>query len=271
MWLKYMIIENNNILGESPLWNHMNETYYWVDIMDKKIKSMNDNNIFEYKLPISPTCLFLHDTHIMTVGVEDGIGLYDFRIQKFNYIHQLKMLSNARLNDGKCDKNGTIYIGSMDKNESEYVGSIYRFKDGHFDATINNIGISNGISFNSDNKMYACDSLSGEVFTYSNGIKNIIHKYVGISPDGSTIDQNDNYYSCLWGGSRIDVFNKNNKLFDSINLPFKYPTCCCFGGPYLDKLLVTSASTQRSNDTDGKLALIDCNTQGVKESIAKIQ
>jgi sugar lactone lactonase YvrE len=32
-----MIIDNNNILGESPIWNYMNKTFYWVDICDKKL------------------------------------------------------------------------------------------------------------------------------------------------------------------------------------------------------------------------------------------
>ena len=42
-----MIIDNDNILGESPLWNYMNQTFYWVDINNNKIKSLNDHIITE--------------------------------------------------------------------------------------------------------------------------------------------------------------------------------------------------------------------------------
>ena len=62
-----MIIDNYNILGESPIWNYMNETFYWVDICDKKIKSMNDYKIIEYDIIKSPTCLFLKDINNMVI------------------------------------------------------------------------------------------------------------------------------------------------------------------------------------------------------------
>jgi sugar lactone lactonase YvrE len=78
-----MIIDNNNVLGESPLWNHMNQTFYWVDINDKKIKSMNDHITSEYILEQKPTCLYLLDPTILVVAVEDGMGIYVYRINKF--------------------------------------------------------------------------------------------------------------------------------------------------------------------------------------------
>ena len=33
-----MIIDNINLLGESPIWNYFNNSIYWVDIEGKKIK-----------------------------------------------------------------------------------------------------------------------------------------------------------------------------------------------------------------------------------------
>jgi sugar lactone lactonase YvrE len=39
------IIKNKNILGESPLWNYINNRLYWVDIEDKKIKCFDDNKL----------------------------------------------------------------------------------------------------------------------------------------------------------------------------------------------------------------------------------
>ena len=35
-------IDKPNVLGESPIWNHFNNTYYWVDIDDHKIKKFDD-------------------------------------------------------------------------------------------------------------------------------------------------------------------------------------------------------------------------------------
>ena len=73
----------------------------------------------------------------------------------------------------------------------------------------------------------------------------------------ATESKDDKYYSCLWGGSRIDIF-KDKKLHDSIALDVKNPTCCCFGGPNLNKLMVTSAQ--------GPLTLLDMDINGIKET-----
>uniref|UniRef100_A0A6C0EHC7 SMP-30/Gluconolactonase/LRE-like region domain-containing protein n=1 Tax=viral metagenome TaxID=1070528 RepID=A0A6C0EHC7_9ZZZZ len=264
-----MIIDNDNILGESPLWNYMNQTFYWVDINNNKIKSLNDHIITEYTLKKKPTCLYLLDINKMVVAVEDGIGIYDYRISKFIYLKKIDD-TNVRCNDGKCDRNGNIYIGTMDKNEKANIGAIYKFNGRNFETIKDNICISNGLAFNSDNKLYACDSLKKQIFTIKNKKVKIINTYYDVNPDGATIDKMDNYYSCLWGGSRIDIYNKNNSLFNQIDVPFTYPTCCCFGGVNMNKLLITSSSLLNNNNENGKLLLIDTKYTGVNESIANI-
>ena len=264
-----MIINNYNIFGESPIWNYMNNTFYWVDICDNKIKSLNDYKIIEYDIIKSPTCLFLKDINNMVVTLDDGIGIYDFRINKFNYLTKIYD-KNVRLNDGKCDKNGIIHIGTMDREEKNQIGSIYKYVNNEFIEIKNNIGISNGISFSKNNKMYFSDSLTKKIYTLDNNNEKLLYIYNNCSPDGSTIDIQDNYYSCLWEGSRIDIFNSNDELFNKINLPFKCPTCCCFGGNNLTKLLITSSSLIDNSNHNGKLCLLDNINIGVKEPIVKI-
>lgn len=264
-----MIVDNNNILGESPLWNYMNQTFYWVDINDKKIKSMNDYIITEYMLDKKPTCLYLLDINKMVVAVEDGMGIYDYRINKFICLKKIND-TNVRCNDGKCDKNGNIYIGTMDKNEKDNIGRLYKFNGRDFETIKDNICISNGLAFNSNNKLYACDSLKKQIYTIENDKEMVINTYTSVSPDGATIDEVDNYYSCLWGGSRIDIYNKNNNLFDEIITPFTHPTCCCFGGINMNKLLITSSSLLNNKEDNGKLLLIDYKRSGVYESIVNI-
>ena len=117
--------------------------------------------------------------------------------------------------------------------------------------------------------MYHSDSLKGEI--YKNG--NLIKKYQEFeqkSPDGSTIDNNDNYYSCLWGGQSIDVFNTKDNLNKSICLEMVYPTCCCFGGEHFDKLLVTSSNLKDISGNNGKLCLLDNIGTGIKEPVVKL-
>jgi sugar lactone lactonase YvrE len=116
--------------------------------------------------------------------------------------------------------------------------------------------------------MYYSDTNLRNIYTCNNNEykSNIIHNYEKDGPDGSTIDNNDNYYSCLWGGSRIDIFD-NFILKKSIQLDFKYPTCCCFGGKDMDRLFVTSASQENQK---GYFSIIKLDTQGIKEETIKI-
>ncbi len=85
-------------------------------------------------------------------------------------------------------------------------------------------------------------------------------------PDGSTIDENDLYYSCMWGESRLTIYD-DLKFVSDIHLPFQFPTCCCFGGLYLDRLLITSASSFHDK---GYLKLIKMNNSGIKETKVRI-
>ena len=246
----HLITDKKSILGESPLWDHYNNRYYWIDIIGKKIKSLEDKTITELDTTKMPCCITLLDGNSLTLALEDEIGIYDFRDNNFH--SQLKIdPSRVRFNDGKLDNNNVLHIGTMDRSEKEYIGKIYRYQNGRLEPLYNNIGISNGIAFDSKNKMYHSDSLSGNLFYDGE----IINRYTGsIAPDGACVeDQTDNYYSCLWGGSAIDIYH-NQKPIDKIPLPVKYPTCCCYGGINKNQMFITSASIlDNSGDNGGCL------------------
>lgn len=89
--------------------------------------------------------------------------------------------------------------------------------------------------------MYHSDSLSGNLFYDGT----IINRYTG------SIAQTDNYYSCLWGGSAIDLYH-NQQPIDKIRLPVKYPTCCCYGGINKNQMFITSASIVDKSGDNGE-------------------
>ncbi len=260
-----MIIDNNkNYLGESPIWNYFNNTLYWVDIEGYKIKSFNDHKILNFKTSKKPTSLSLIDSNNIFVSMEDSLGIYDFRNNNYNLLYQLNN-PKVRFNDSKCNRNGILHIGTMCLQDPKlHIGSIYKYHSNSLAELINNVGISNGISFSKNNDiMYYSDSAINSLY-YSNNYKNIlIDTFNEYTPDGSTVDINDNYYSCLWKGYGINIYKYFNK-YDYIKLPCKYTTCCCFGGIDMNKLFITSAFNDINDN--GKLYMINCNSQGIKES-----
>jgi len=261
-----MILDNNtNYLGESPIWNYFNNTLYWVDIDNYKIKSYNDQSetlVFETEK--KPTSLSLIDNNKIFVSMEDSLGIYDFRINKYNMLYKLNN-PKVRFNDAKCDRNGILHIGTMCLQEPKLqIGSIYKYQSNSLVELINNIGIANGISFSKNNEiMYYSDSSINSLYNSKINNNTLFDNNNNYTYDGSTVDINDNYYSCLWNGYGINIYDKFQKK-KYIKLPCKYTTCCCFGGIDMNKIFITSAF---NNNTDnGKLYMINSDIEGIKES-----
>lgn len=63
------------------------------------------------------------------------------------------------------------------------------------------------------------------------------------TPDGMTIDSNDNLWVAMWGGSKVvNIDTKNCCIIQEIALPCSCVTSCCFGGDELQDLYITTAS-----------------------------
>jgi sugar lactone lactonase YvrE len=245
----YIIIKDNNLLGESCFWSKYENKFYWVDILGKKIKSYDGNLVKEFETNKMPCCIVQQESNKLLLALEDEIGIYDFRTNRF--YSELKIDgSKVRFNDGKLDNNGILHIGTMDREEKNKIGSIYKYNSGYLEPIINDIGISNGIAFDHNNTMYWSDSLDGRLYWNNQ----LINQYIDVGPDGGYVDFDNKYYSCLWGGSCIDIY-KNQSKYNKIILPVKYPTCCCYGGIDMNKLFITSASILDNSESNGKCVL----------------
>ena len=154
----------------------------------------------------------------------------------------------------------------MQKKPREKIAKIYKYNNNFLEEIIDNISNANGISFNSKNEMFFSDTTDKTIYMINNNLTKIVHKYDYEGPDGSTFDINDNYYSCLFGGSRIDIFQES-KITKSIKLQFINPTCCCFGGENMNKLFITSSY---DNINKGNLNIYNFDSIGIKSSIISI-
>lgn len=88
-------------------------------------------------------------------------------------------------------------------------------------------------------KVFDFDLNSG---TLSNGRKLVeIDKEEG-SPDGMTIDAEDNLWIALYGGAAVVCHNsEDGRRLAKLELPAPNITSCAFGGEKLNELYVTSA------------------------------
>jgi len=227
-----MFLDCQNILGESPIYHSFQNSFFWIDILDNKFYQFDDK-IKCFNLDFSPCCIQQENQNLLMCS-ETEIGVFDLRINKFQSFLKMDFPPNIRFNDGRKDNNGIFHIGTMDKNEKEFIGKIYKLENQCLSIIQENIGISNGIAFDKYNNFYFADSLKKTIYKSDK----IIKVYESESPDGAIFDKNNRYLSCLWGGSRIDIF-KNDIYQESIPLPVSHPTCCA---EFEDKLFITSSS-----------------------------
>ncbi|XP_057653073.1 regucalcin-like isoform X1 [Diorhabda carinulata] len=167
-------------------------------------------------------------------------------------------MKDNRFNGGKIDPWGRLWAGTMgpadDKGETiPNRGALYSLEKGKLKKKLSNIGISNGLAWDTKNmKMYYVDTLQPKVFQYDiseNGeISNekVVFEFnsngIDGKPDGLTIDKDGNLWVTAIFGSVIVKFNPNNgNMLDKIVFDTPQPTSIAFGGKNLDEMFVTTA------------------------------
>ncbi|CAH1966919.1 unnamed protein product [Acanthoscelides obtectus] len=163
-----------------------------------------------------------------------------------------------RLNGGKVDPWGRLWAGTMgppgpDGNIMPRRGALYCLANGQLQKHECNIGISNGLAWNTElKKMYYIDTLEPCVFQYdiaddariSN--KTVVFDFkknhIEGLPDGLTIDVEGCLWVCAIHGYHLIRFDpKCGHILDKIELPTPQITAVSFGGPNLDLMFVTTA------------------------------
>lgn len=77
----------------------------------------------------------------------------------------------------------------------------------------------------------------------------------GIGADGSCIDQHACLWNANWDGARIVRYDPEGEVLQTIELSFKKPTSCVFGGVGGNTLFITSASVATSEEELAKQPL----------------
>lgn len=274
------ISDEQYLLGESPIWNRLIGKLMWVDIDNHQVLSFDDHKISKYSLKRKPTSIGLIDESKIFLTVDSGCGIFDLRSEIYISLAEVdkKIIAGTRLNDGKCDRNGTYWVASKDLQNSSNSGVLFCFADNEFIPIVDQFGIGNGLAFSTDDKkMFFADSLSGMLVRYEKDKMKLNNPRMifasnpekEIVPDGGTVDYQDRYYSAMWGGGHVAIFDSYGRPESTILVPeAKNVTNVAFGGDYLDRLFVTSSKDTRTG-TGGQLFYQKLNTFGVIEPVVK--
>ncbi|CAH1130548.1 unnamed protein product [Ceutorhynchus assimilis] len=257
-------------LGEGPHWDAETQSLYLVDIfgkaLHKYIPSTGHHSKLVFDKPISVVVPVKGKRDQFVVTVERTVQLitWDGKSEKPSKIEKLAEVDEGtenRLNDGKCDPSGKLWMGTMGPEpENGHVqlasGSLFSLHKGQVKTHVTKVGISNGLAWNTKlNKFYYIDSFaySVDAFDYDrlNGtISNRTpiftlpkHNIEGF-PDGMTIDTDGNLWVAVFNSYKVIKIDprKPETLLQTVEIPAKQVTSVAWGGIDLDVLFVTSAS-----------------------------
>ena len=253
------VLAVHNILGEGPVWDTEERVLYWTDIegraYSRYLPQFGQVERFNVGMRVGAFALRMDGGLVM--ATDRGFAFWNRQLAKLTPLADPEAgQPNMRFNDGKVDPRGRFWAGTMTEDASQYdagPAALYRLDP---DLSVHQMdtgyAISNGLGWSPDQRtMYVTDSPRQMIYAYDYDAPTgeIANKRALIStkgesgvPDGLTVDSEGHIWSARWGGGKIVRYDPTGKKEREVRVPVQYPTSCCFGGPTLSDLYITSAS-----------------------------
>jgi sugar lactone lactonase YvrE len=275
-------------LGECPVWSVAEQVLYWIDIDGKAVHRYDPARATATTrtTPGRPGALALGKIPgTILLAMEHQVGWFSWDTAAFASWLDLEAAGTGnRMNDGRCDRQGRLWVGSMHERpaENRFTGMLHRVDpDGTATVHRHEVGIANSLAFSPDGTtMYWADTLRDTVWAHDydgdSGSPQVPRPFVDFAelpgrPDGACVDE----AACLWvacvGGGALARFTPDGALDRLIELPIDKPTMPAFGGRRLDTLFVTSigdaepASASATEERGGSLLALSLGIGGVPE------
>jgi sugar lactone lactonase YvrE len=265
-------------VGECPLWHHVEQKLYWVDIDGLAVHRLDPSNgaHTSWKMDSQPSALAIHAGGGLVVAQRSGLVHLDTGSGKVTPIAPAPYdTATMRFNDGRVDPAGRFWIGGRDEAAGREAGAMYALERGQlrtqWPATLKN---SNGLGFSPDGRsMYHTDTGTHRIDRYdfdpATGMasnRQAFHQFdankgapgYGGRPDGAAVDSEGNYWCAMFEGARVLCFAPDGTLRREVKLPLRCPTMVAFGGADFKTLYITSASHNRPAEELAQYPLTGC-------------
>jgi sugar lactone lactonase YvrE len=280
-------------LGEGPVWDCVGGFLYFVDIeRDSVFKLEVSTGDVDMCTVRRPSAIGLCRSGRLIIACRAGIVLLDFENGTVSQLcNPIEHNPLARLNDGKVAPDGSFWVGSMQNNIAEDgapielnsdIGGMFRVtSDGRTVPLLpETLGIMNTLAWSPNNReFFFADSMKGALFSAvhnTDGTLGSIKRFntdcpLGV-PDGSAMDEEGYLWNARWGGGSVVRFDPSGNMDRTVYIPASNVTSCCFGGPDLKTLFVTTARSGLSrqaideNRNEGALFAVDCGVGGMPVS-----
>jgi sugar lactone lactonase YvrE len=242
-------VESTASLGEGPTWDATTSTLIWVDILGSAIHRWNPSTGVN-STTATPQHVGAAKPRAnggLIVNLKDGVAIVDTAGEYRWLVYWAR--DEVRGNDAGVDPAGRLWAGTMRYDTAEGGGWLARVEpDGKAKVILEKVSISNGIGWSPDNtRMYFADTATGlvDVFDYDLDSGDITDRRhfadVDGDPDGLCVDAYGCVWVAMWGDGQVRRYTPDGSLDRTFTLPAAKTTACCFGGPGLTDLYVTTA------------------------------
>ena len=268
-------------LGEGPRWDASTQSLLWVDIPARLVHRYDPAARTDTTQEVADVVSLALPCRRggVVFGLPDGLHLLD--AQQSPLVAPIESgQADTRTNDGACDAAGRLWVGTMALDERSPVGALYRV-DGDLGVTrvLSGTTISNGLGWSpSGRRFYFIDSPTRRVDVFdfdpeTGALENrrplAAVEVEGAVPDGLNVDAEGCVWVALHGGWGLNRYSAEGELVAEVRLPVARITSCCFGGPELRDLYVTTrreglgAADAAAQPVAGALLRLDVGVVGL--------
>ena len=258
-----LVLDCQNIVGESIVWDNRSGRLVWIDIPGRKIFRLDpESKFFEVWGTGSefPTSIGLRRNGGAILGLTQRVVTWDFGGDFQTLAVPEPDEPGNRLNEGRVAPDGTFWVASMENNLDATGGPVaisgakgrlwQVLPDGEVRGlAADRFGIPNTMVWLDNGQFVIGDTMENTLYSHdilANGKlgprKPFFTGFDRGLPDGSCLDAEGAVWTArVVGGACLTRTLPDGTLDRVVELPCSWPTSCCFGGPDLSTLYVTSA------------------------------
>jgi sugar lactone lactonase YvrE len=281
-------LPSDDLLGETPLWCAYTQSLLWIDIdralLHRAHLASGRRDRFQFSARTLGGLALGQEPGSVVLSLDNTVVTFDLGAGRSTRLAEVEAATlGTRLNDGRCDAAGRLWIGTMDQGLAAPTGAFYRVSpDGSVVRQFGEVIVSNTVAVAPDQRtLYFSDTrryltwafdLDPGPGTLSNRRIFIDHRARGERPDGACVDSEGALWLAIFAGARVDRYTPDGRRACSIALPVTNPTCLCLGGPDHRTLFITTArkflSEERLREEPwaGSVLAVDVEVPGCPEA-----